>query len=412
MKRSLIKQMRNEWRDNIWLVLGLAIVCLAVWVISVDVVSQAKNTFIPLGAEVDNVFRLDIDELPEESPDYEVREKNRRLKNSRDMLAIITRIRQSPYVEAAAFSQNALPYSYSYYGSSLALEPGDTIRYMCNFRYASPDIVRVLKIKSLTGKSGEALEEMLRSGKVLISNVLKNYGNKTTRKPEELNGKKVYESEEEYVAADIVEIIRRSDYEVSSGGMVLKPIDEEGRFDAYNIAVRIKPGTAGKFREEFENSPEMQRHGNMMASNLTEMKDVASNLMRSESVKLRMRIGLMVSLVIIVALGLLGVFWFRIQQRVSEIAIRKVAGATMGDVFRRVLAEGMLMLLLAVVLASAVGWPIVNSMTEGKDSVTLTDKIVAEAITVAVMAIGITVSIMWPAWRATRVEPAIAIKEE
>ena len=34
MKRKLLVQMRNEWRDNIWLVAALIVVSLSVWILS------------------------------------------------------------------------------------------------------------------------------------------------------------------------------------------------------------------------------------------------------------------------------------------------------------------------------------------------------------------------------------------
>lgn len=45
-------------------------------------------------------------------------------------------------------------------------------------------------------------------------------------------------------------------------------------------------------------------------------------------------------------LGLLGTFWFRTQQRRSEIALHKAHGASDMSIFVRLISEGLLLLLL------------------------------------------------------------------
>ena len=50
-------------------------------------------------------------------------------------------------------------------------------------------------------------------------------------------------------------------------------------------------------------------------------------------------------------LGVIGTFWFRTQHRRSEIALRMSFGSTRRGVFRRLIAEGLLLLTLAAVPA-------------------------------------------------------------
>lgn len=61
MKRKLLKQMRNEWRDNVWLVIELAVVFIAIWGLSTVLWVMTKGAFTPLGVDPENVISLSTD---------------------------------------------------------------------------------------------------------------------------------------------------------------------------------------------------------------------------------------------------------------------------------------------------------------------------------------------------------------
>lgn len=412
MKRALLKQMRHEWRDNIWMVLGLAVVSITVWFMTIALVGATKGLFYPLGADVKDVYQLSIRTIPSDSPDYIDRGEESAAAESQDMRNIIAEIRKSPYVEAAAFSQNGLPYSLSYSGTLLMLDENDSIGYSCNIRVMSPDMVRVLRIQSLTGKSQEELEQLLRDGNILITNYT--LETKNRRQPEEFYGRTAQLGGTPGLrVGDIVQQVRRSDYDISkNAGMVIKPIDEDENLNVWSMAVRVKPGMADKFRQEFEATPSMQKQGNKILYDMQLLEDAATTLQRPQNTSLRMTISLNLLLIVIVALGIMGVFWFRIQQRVGETAIRKVCGATDGDIFRRVISEGLILLLIAAIIMIALGWPLLKATLLTNEEVTTINAVIAGALTLGLLAIAIVVCIWIPARKAMRIEPAIAIKDE
>lgn len=415
MKRNLIRQMRNEWRENIWLIIGLMIVSLAIWWLTVLFYDRTNGLYYKKGFDVTDVYSIRIGKLPNDSPDYVEREDaERAFLDSQDLRILIAAIRNSPYVEAAAFSQNGLPYSMSYYGNTLFMKttPEDTLGYPFNLRMVSPDMVRVLRVKSRTGKDEEYLEKVLQDGGLLISNIFKSW---SRRVPEELNGQSVYVGGDTvtlYKVGDIVDQIRRSDYDLTSGGMALFPINEDDVIRADMIGIRMKPGMGEKFREQFEIDPAMQAHGNHFLTRLTKMTDQAKSVQKNQSTNARMRFTLIVFLLIIVGLGMLGIFWFRIQQRIGEIAIRKVCGAKSSDIFKRIITEGLILLFFASLLTAAVGWPLLHISWLQEEFTNVKTIIYMEFVTFVIVALGITLSLWWPARRAMRIEPAIAIKDE
>lgn len=420
MKRALLKQMRHEWRDNIWLVLGLALVCTSVWFMTLKLTIMTKGLFEPLGADPDDVYVLSIASIPPSSPEYVDAGDDAAEANSDALRALIANIRRSPYVEAAAYGANALPYSMSYYGNAITLdneegsemstEASEQKYYSGNIRRMSPDMVRVLRLESLTGKSQDDLERLLRDGNIFVTNIIGMYN--AALFPEDVNGKTVNCGGYKYRVGDIIRNIRRSDYEMTNGGMIIMPIDESGLLNAHNIAVRLKPGTADKFREEFQSTPAMQKQGNKILHELTSLRDRANGMQRSKDTHLRLSIGLSLLLVVIVALGVMGVFWFRIQQRVSETAIRKVCGAKNSDIFRRIISEGLILLTFSALIMAAAGWPLLKATLLSDVNSTGADAVISRTLTVALMAVAIVICIWLPARKAIKIEPAIAIKDE
>lgn len=97
------------------------------------------------------------------------------------------------------------------------------------------------------------------------------------------------------------------------------------------------------------------------------------------------------------------------QQRTGEIAIRKVCGASRRAIFHRIIGEGMILLLVATALAAAAAWTIIFKSDPGEDHM---PALIIELLTFVIVSVCVVVSLWWPARRAMRIEPAIAIKDE
>ena len=114
-------------------------------------------------------------------------------------------------------------------------------------------------------------------------------------------------------------------------------------------------------------------------------------------------------------LGLLGTFWFRTSQRIPEIAIRKANGATRSDIFRRVIGEGELLLLLVTPLAAVFDYLIAHFELNAIypwDYFEPTRFFSCIAISWGFMALMIFLGILIPANRAMNIAPARALMGE
>ena len=120
-------------------------------------------------------------------------------------------------------------------------------------------------------------------------------------------------------------------------------------------------------------------------------------------------------IMLVIFLGFLGTFWFRTQQRVSEIAIRKVNGATNGDIYARFFSEGLIMLAMAAVISVPLAFWLFReeSLRATLSLLELDNTMLAGGAIATILVLGITIvcSIYAPARRATRIDPAAALKD-
>lgn len=408
MKRALLKQILHEWRTNIWLVIELAVVLLAVWVILSLLWSNYKGLFYPSGFNQENVYLVDVKSYPKRNSHYNDEYKD---KFYEDRTELIRRLRENPNVEYVSLHRNGEPYTGNYWGSQFMVEGlPDSILYSGNTRFAEPDYIKVMDIRSKTGKTQEELMKIIERGEVLYSE---------NEDFEEQSGQSVYdligktnnsEYEGTFRVGDIVEKVRNNNFEYDTRGVIISPYDFNQ--DKYaNLILRVKPGRDNNFLEDFEKDPSLSSLRNVYLTDLKSLASMGDSREREFKIDIRLKIGMGCFLIVTIFLGLLGSFWFRVQQRVSEIAIRKTFGATDKDLFRRIIGEGLILLIAGFLLTSACVWPFVKKFME-LANVSWGILVATEGIAFGVLAIGIVISLLYPAWRAMEIEPAIAVKEE
>jgi putative ABC transport system permease protein len=124
-----------------------------------------------------------------------------------------------------------------------------------------------------------------------------------------------------------------------------------------------------------------------------------------------------VFLLVAVFLGFLGSFWFRTQQRVPEIALRKVNGATPRQIFSRLISEGLILLVIGVIIYTPIYYYLlITDVTVEIRSELISNSnlpnIVSYVLSILVLAIMIVAGIYFPARRAMKVQPADALKDQ
>lgn len=111
------------------------------------------------------------------------------------------------------------------------------------------------------------------------------------------------------------------------------------------------------------------------------------------------------------AIGLYGILAFSVAQRTNEFGIRSALGAQAFDLVASVVREGMVVVVVGVVLGMVLSWYASNAIAAllFQSSARDTLPYVYAAVVLGVVALAASIV---PAWRATRVNPAIALRAE
>lgn len=182
------------------------------------------------------------------------------------------------------------------------------------------------------------------------------------------------------------------------------------------LVVRVRDNMDHDFIENLmKDAPTTLRSGNYFISSVQSFDDIREIHQRDYDADLRNYFIGAAFLALNIFLGLLGTFWFRTQQRVPEIAIRKANGATRSDIFRRVISEGELILLLVTPFAAAIDWGLTRMELNTYYHGTYFEPvrfISCLLIAWGLMALMIFLGTVIPANRAMNTAPAKALGEE
>lgn len=414
MNKKLFTQIKNEWRTNLWLVTELLVVSVVLWYIVDFFYTSISTRIIPLGFDIEHCYRVDVDEVNVKSPEYIPDRGDEQ--NGADRMELMERIRRRPEIEAVCWGQNSYPYNGSNSGIGVQyIGEGDTLQtdgYTLR-RYVTPDFVRVFRYQGVNGETPEELAAMLKEGKVLINNDLF-WKQKVELK--DYTGK-------EFIIGDTSTIKRLGaalvpprycDYQTWNDCVVMD-LPRWWYCRANELCIRVKPEMDHDIKEMLmKDAPTQFRIGNLMVTDVVSFKDIRRNFQTFYTNRERNYYAGMGFLLLNIFLGLLGTFWFRTQQRVGEIAIRKVNGATDRSIFNRLIGEGLLLLVVATIPAAAIdtalSWYEFNSYFDGYIGWGRTSLCIL--VTFGLMALMIVLGIIIPARRAMRIKPAIALKDE
>lgn len=422
MKRKLLKQMRREWGGNFWLVLELIIVGTVIWTITSMLAPMMRRGAQPLGLDISDVYMARIETKPENSPTYVAYDSLNHTQQS-EVSRLLTNLRSNPYVELAGRGEGASPYSYNYNGSWLidiaaTQDSAKFIATQVNVRRMTPETLRILRLQGARGETTGQLAQALERGDVILSTTDELPDGVVA--PDRMLGKDVYfypdSSHIVRTAAVMSSPVPRDDYEPRYNADAIAPLQPDELGELY---VRLKPGTGQEFIESL--TADQTSAGNIYVSTWKSLErqreivgSVQANLRRNQ-------IMLSVFLLAVVFMGFLGTFWFRTQQRVGEIAMRKVCGATDSQIFRRMLSEACTLLAIAAV-PTALLCCLIHDKLLVKDGNIERIKAMfygyhewgiwtASIGTLLLMLLIIVAAIWYPARKAMKVDPASALKD-
>ena len=416
MNKKLFTQIKNEWRGNFWLAVELLLVSVVIWWISDSLYVKLATYLEPRGFNTEHCYLVEMGELTQKSPDYIEQSKEER---NADVLELAERLRHRPEIEAVSLSHNSHPYNHSNGSIHLQLA-GDTLE-ATNWvirRQVTPDFVRVFQYQGANGETPEQLAEMIERGDILVSD---NLFSSTYKKPLPMTnyvGKRFHLNDDTTYSVRLgasLKTVRYDDFQ--AGRNARSMVFKLNWFDTdKELCVRVRPEHDVDFIRKIKADSESQfRVGNIFISEIRSFVDIRRNYQQGDYNAMRNNITIMVFLLVNIFLGLLGTFWFRTQQRKSEIALHKAHGATNQMVFTRLLSEGWLLLLIITPIALAIDFNLAHAeLNSWRNGTTLEwDRLLfCGGISFALIALMIAIGIGIPARKAMKIDPAEALHEE
>ena len=412
MTKKLLTQIKNEWLSNLWLALELLVVSVVMWYVVDYLYTRAATYLEPRGFNIEHCYLIELGELTPKSPDYTPNKT--RDDTHADITELLERLRRRPEVEAVSLSQNSYPYNGSNSSGEVRYDtlqsPGWTIR-----RMVTPDFVRVFRYQGTRGETPEQLAEMLERGEFLASdNLYRKYDRKLT----EFVGKRFQlfgDTTKTYQLGAALQNVRYHDYDQARSSYCFL-VKQSFYYVDLELCVRVREGQDNDFITKLKEDSESQfRIGNLFISEIRSFHDIRRNFQQAWTNDIRNYVMGMGFLLLNIFLGLLGTFWFRTQQRRSEIALQKAHGATDRAIFSRLLSEGLLLLAVVTPIALVIDWNLAHmELNSWRNGTTLEwDRLLLCAgISFVLMALMIAIGIGIPARKAMKVQPAEALHDE
>lgn len=414
MKKKLIRQMLNEWRSNVWIVIEFIIVSVVLWYISDYLFAQYSISAEPKGFDTEHCYLLTLQELTDKSPEYIADRTPEQM--AEDRYEILNRLKRRPEVEAASYSQNSYPYNSSNSGLSAKY---DSIWAHGLRRVATSEFPIVFRYEGINGETPEQIAKELEDGKILFSDNFFTYRRSDAKLVQDIEkGTIAVERDSMFVETGTpLKPVRYSDFspwssfglftEKAAGSSFILWMDE--------LCIRVRPDMDKDIINSLMSEAQTQFHvGNYILNNVQSFDDIRQAYQQGDYDQQRNYYVGMGFMLLNIFLGLLGTFWFRTQQRVQEIALRKVNGATNSSVFARLVSEGLILLVIATPIAFVIDALLakyeLNTWLYGY--FVWKNLVINALIAFALMAIMVVAGIFFPANRAMKIQPAEALKDE
>ncbi len=395
MIRHLTKLVWSRRRSNALLVLEIFVSFLVLFAVTASALVFLNRIRQPLGFSYENLYTATIDQR---DFDFSTDLENRRATTRR----LLREIENLPEVEAVGAINNG-PFELGYSTESLSNDERSTGADSCAMTDGG---LETLGLRLTQGRWFEPGDDTLSWTPVVVNHLA----------VETLFGEdnpigQIVDEENDLRIVGVVESFRKNGYLSSLSPSVIKRaslLKAGESAPPQRILIRVSPGHGATIEERvLETMRGVEPDWNYQIE--------ATDSIRRRNGKMAtapLVIGVMVAgfLLLMVFLGMVGVFWQAVTQRKGEIGLRRAIGAPRNAVYLQTLSEILIVTAFGAFSATIliVQLPLLGVLSA------LSWGTVGKALLVSLALMGLlaTGSGIYPAWLAARVEPADALHDE
>lgn len=421
--KTILKQIRNEWRSNLFLFVELLLVFAVLWYIVDWTLVTARTYYAPLGYDTEHCYNISVSKLAPNSPLYHsgLTTDN----DMEDLLQLVDRLRHRPGVEAVSLSQNCYPYNEGSNGIEIGI---DSVIIHARLLWVDTDFFRVFRYSATEEAEFDKMAEALRDNKLVVSsNLADGYPELGLNSAASLLGQEVrllnYGEDARGRIGAVGTPVRWSHFYIPSqwgGTFVALPLDAERLKDFggpryVNLSLRVNEDADKDFAEQLMNDADrLYQVGNLYLLDISSFDYLREICELEDMNEVKTQLCVLGFLLLNIFLGVIGTFWFRTQQRRKEVALRLAMGSSRRNFFSYLMYEGMLLLTLAAVPAAIIAFNvgIAELVDVSRDSFNAVRFLSGIAFTWLLMALMIFAGIWYPARGAMKVQPAEALHDE
>lgn len=410
MIKHICKLVWNRKRINFLITLEIFISFLVVFAVTVLAVYYADNYRQPLGFDYQNVWNVKVD-IIQKSGQAEKEERPQQVEKFKRVLAAVREFNEVESVAAGAYT----PYMNGNWTSCNDVK-GRSVCYWGN--EVTDDYKEVMRVNVIRGRWFGKEDDGASYKPVIINQQLARERfngedpiGKALNPPEE---KKPGEKEEEkYVEERVIGLVddfrKNGEYAEMKGYAFFRnslslPIERPPRA----LAIRVHPGTTVVFEEKLLKRLQAEAQDwSFTIKPLTQMREETNQKSTVPMTAFSLVAGF---LMLMVGLGLIGVLWQSVTQRMKEIGLRRAKGATRQRIYRQILGE----LFIITTAGALVGvlvvvqFPLLGVLGFASPKVYTYSIIISLGLIYTLTAI----CGLYPSWLATKVHPAEALHYE
>jgi putative ABC transport system permease protein len=402
MFKHLCKLVWNRKRINFLITLEIFVSYLVVFAVMVLSVYYIDNYRQPLGFKYDNVWTIEAS-MPPRGPGENANSDG--MATSRRLLESL---REFNEIEIAAGAWQG-PYTGGDWSSSRKLKDGTEFDYGVN--QVTDEFKDVMSLNLVRGRWFSKEDDGGTAYKPVVINqrMARAFFGDEDPIGKDVSNPEEKEHKEERVIGVIDDFRKNSEFSDVRGYLFHRQdFKDEKAFPPEHLMIRVRPDTTAEFEEKLIARLQAEAKGwSFKVKPLAVMRDERLTEYLVPITAAALVAGF---LLIMVALGLTGVLWQNVTQRIKEIGLRRAKGATARKIYKQIFTELMIVTTAALIIGVlvVVQFPLLNLLGF------VTPKVYAASIVLSLALIYLLTIVcgLYPSRLATTVQPAEALHYE